>query len=139
MKKYIILLLVLTLCLTGCGMSSEEKEQEKAYNERHSDDFEAQAKKQYGNDAKVKKIEIVTYTTSGGVWPTSHTVFTKKLRGVIKTKNEKFKGTYYVDEGIIYSTKNNLNIKKDIYNYIESLNIKVLDIAIQDNARDSDF
>ena len=46
MKKYIILLLVLTLCLTGCGMSSEEKEQEKAYNERHSDDFEAQAKKQ---------------------------------------------------------------------------------------------
>ena len=99
------------LLLTGCS-SSEQKQEAQELVEKYSDEFEAQARLQYGMRAKVRKIQVET-----GQSGSFGRRLTGNLLGVVSADGQEFEAIFLSEENIIHSKKNYESICASMLNY----------------------
>ncbi len=134
MNSKIFVLLTVCLALTGCGMEASEKAKGKEQVKKYSQAFIRQAKKQYGEKAKVKKISFGVDIFGDALAGPAEKKVNNTLTGKITADGKTFKALYFIETNEIYSLKNYDAILDSLEEYFDYLGLDIIDSSIFNSA-----
>jgi hypothetical protein len=134
--KCFTLIILTALLFTGCfKIDPEAERQMKELVEKESKNFISQAKKQYGDNVKVKEIKAEERIIHDTVWIGGTIYAGNNLLGVINIKSEKFNAIYSPQDNIIISDRNYEKITQSAIDDLESSKLNILDLQIRDSVK----
>ena len=141
MKKrtFLIAAMLMTLLwLPGCTVTSDEvKAEGKRLEKVYSDSFKAQAKEEYGANAKVSGIGASYYILRNSPFRSGYRFTDGTLNGKITVGKESFYAKYIVDENSIISPRNYDKIIDSLGAYFSYLELDIVGGRIVNSARNT--
>jgi len=121
----VIFIIIFVFHLSGC-MSDTERAKAKELVKTYSKQFKEQAKNQYGDKAKVKKIKAETDASQDHLFYIISIYTTGNLTGTISVGKESFDALYIPDTNEIKSNKNHDKIAASVEEYFGSLGLNII-------------
>jgi outer membrane lipoprotein-sorting protein len=132
---FILILAVLTLCLSGCDFRSKEEKaafekSKKDLVKKYSAAFTKQAKVQYGKKAKVKKIKVEENRWLGEIDWQMRFHITGNLEGVVSADGETFDAIYNVKTNEISGKYNEEIMDSSVRDFFGHLNLDIRSVSV---------